>query len=59
MYIGLNASVGGVFSLVGVLTGGVVVNTMGMQMSFIMSGIVLALCPVYVKYFVEQIPPEE
>jgi predicted MFS family arabinose efflux permease len=59
MYIGLNAAVGGVFSLVGVLVGGLAVNAMGMQMSFIMSGIVLAFCPIYVKYFVEQIPSEE
>jgi MFS family permease len=67
MYIGLNAAIGGIFSGIAVWIGGKIIgyldgvkfnvfniNINNMQITFFISGILLILCPLFVKLFIEK-----
>lgn len=66
MYIGLNAAIGGIFSFIAVWIGGRLIRLLegaelsimniqinSMQITFFISGLLLMLCPIFVKVFIE------
>lgn len=66
MYIGLNAAIGGIASGIAVWIGGQIIKLLenssfmlfnipisNLQMTFFLSGILLLLCPIFVKLFIE------
>lgn len=70
MYLGLNAAIGGLFSLFAVWIGGLIVDALegvtfqvliwrfgGMQMTFLLSGIFVMLCPLFVHFVLEKDHP--
>lgn len=72
MYIGLNAAIGGIASGVAVWIGGQMIKLLegqslmlfgvpitNIQVTFFLSGILLSLCPLFVKCFIERQPVEE
>jgi MFS family permease len=67
MYIGLNAAIGGIFSGISVWIGGQLIKVLednqltlfhmpinSIQITFFLSGILLMLCPLFVKIFIEK-----
>lgn len=67
MYLGLNAAIGGVFSLLAVWIGGKIINHYdgvtfnfwifrfgNMQLVFLLSGLLIALCPLIVQFYIEK-----
>ncbi|WP_105615206.1 MFS transporter [Vallitalea okinawensis] len=66
MYIGLNAALGGIFSFLSASLGSKIINLLegtqltmgffafnGMQVVFLLSGLLLLACPLYVHFFFE------
>ena len=70
MYLGLNAAIGGLFSLIAVWIGGLIVKHLeglsfsfmlwhfgGMQITFLLSGIIILMCPLFVHFVIEKDHP--
>lgn len=55
MYIGLNAAIGGIFGFLSATVGGIIVDlTGGMTPVFILSGVILMLCPIMVHFILDK-----
>ncbi len=67
MYLGLNAAIGGLFSFIAVWIGGRIIKHFegtvfqiwifkfsNVQLVFLLSGVLLVLCPILVKFYIEK-----